>query len=242
MTKTTRKTEHLLKKEEKEAYKRLLISAAIVVFFIFTFVLWGPQILVKFAEFIDLIRNSGTPPPLLQDTTPPVPPRFDSLPSATNSAYITITGYAEPGSSVEIFLNKQTVSNILADNSGNFKVDNIRLRDGTNILEARSTDKAGNRSSLGEAVNITLDKTPPLLEVSYPPDNVTFSSDERELTISGKTEENATVTVNGFWAITDGVGNFSSTILLSNGENKLIIEASDAAGNKKQILRTVYLY
>ncbi len=237
-----RKTEYLLKNEEKRAYKRLLLSAAVVIFFIITFAMWGFQILAKFAEFLDLIRNTANPPAVSQDTIAPAPPRLYPLPNATNSANLTISGYAEAGSTVEIIINSQSISKTLADNNGNFKFENLTIKEGNNRIEARAIDKAGNQSSLTEPAIVILDKTPPTLEVNYPPDNVTFSSDKREVVVSGATEENATVTVNGFWAITDQEGNFSYNLILNNGENKITVEAADAAGNKKQITRVVYLY
>lgn len=236
-----RRTEHLLRKEEKEAYKRLLLAAAIIIFLIFTFVLWGFQILVKFAEFLDLVRNTTRPPVTTQDTIAPLAPRLYPLPTATNSARLQLMGFAESGSTVEIFLNNQSIGTILVGGDGNFKND-LNLKDGDNRIEARAIDKAGNQSTLTSPALVTFDKTPPALEVAQPADGSVFSQDRREIIVSGETDEGTTVTVNSFWAIVEQSGNFSYNLPLSNGENKITIEATDTAGNKRQVTKTVYLY
>jgi hypothetical protein len=131
------------------------------------------------------------------------------LPSATNSARLNLQGLAESGSTVELFLNNQSVTTTLVGNEGTFKINDFNLKEGENRLEMRAIDKAGNQSTLSSPILITYDKTAPQLEVNQPGDGSVFSQDKRELEVTGKTDEGSSVTVNGFWAIVDQNGNFS---------------------------------
>ena len=59
--------------------------------------------------------------------------------------------------------------------------------------------------------------------------------------VRGKVDGSSRVTVNGFWAVVDGSGNFSYNLPLNPGENKITIEVEDDAGNKTKVERKVTL-
>jgi len=238
-TKYGRRTSKILAKQEREVYKRLLIVLSIVVFLIFVIFFWGIQILVKFAEVLDTIREPQTTT-IQNNTIPPAPPNLDWLPPATNSAQIKITGRAEAGSELEIFLDGQSEERLLLGTDGKFEITDFTLKEGDNKIQAYVTNKAGTKSQPSPTIEIVFDKTKPPLEISKPNEGATITGNNNRVEVEGKTDPGSTVTVNEFWAIVDQDGNFNYNYILSDGENLLKIAAQDVAGNKTETIRKVF--
>lgn len=59
------------------------------------------------------------------------------------------------------------------------------------------------------------------------------------ITVSGKTDSGATLTLNGNEIQKDDDGNFSTTVNLSNGENKITLQAKNKSGKVSTIEKTV---
>lgn len=67
------------------------------------------------------------------------------------------------------------------------------------------------------------------LSISSPLDNTTVTT--RSVTVKGKTIPSAEVFVNEVDTVADKNGNFSATVALEEGENPILVVASDADGN-----------
>jgi hypothetical protein len=93
-------------------------------------------------------------------TTPPAPPVFDKLPSSTRRSAVTVTGTADQGIRVEIFMNNRSQGAVRADEKGVFSTKVI-LNGGNNAFTAVSTDAVGNVSEPSYISNVYLDTTPP---------------------------------------------------------------------------------
>jgi hypothetical protein len=238
-TKYGRRTSKILAQQEREVYKRLLVVLSIVVIVIFIIFFWGFQILVKFADFLTWVQGSNQTSST-QSTIPPASPDLDSLPPATNSAQIKITGTAESGSELEIFINNNSRERLLVGADGKFKVENFTLQEGKNDIQAFVTNKSGVKSQPSPLIEIIFDKTKPSLEISKPNNGDTITGSSNRIEIEGQTDPDNSVTVNGYWAIVDQEGKFTYNYSLSDGENKLTIEASDIAGNKTVATRKVF--
>ena len=70
--------------------------------------------------------------------------------------------------------------------------------------------------------------------MTAPDNDQKFEGTDTPIRISGKTDEKAKITVNGFWAIVDSNGNFTYTMQLQAGDNQIIVVSSDIAGNKTE--------
>jgi len=57
----------------------------------------------------------------------------------------------------------------------------------------------------------------------------------RNITVTGTVSEATAVKVNGVSATVDAQGSFSAAIVLSEGDNTITAEATDAVGNKGQV-------
>jgi hypothetical protein len=138
----------------------------------------------------------------------------------TNVSSILITGESEHGAVLTI--NGTNIPN----NNGSFSW-NLSLEEGEAYIEVLATDPAGNT---GRArVNITVDFTPPPIEVTRPDFNQTIQT--RYLNMEGMTENGSAVSVNGIQIVNDN-GTWSIPLVLSGVNNVFNIESTDKAGNK----------
>ena len=224
----------LLNKEEARNTRRLFISGALIIIIILALVFGGIPLLVKIAvTFSDI--NSINSPIERVDKIPPAPPQISTPPEAIKTNPLTLNGFAEPGSKVQIFLNSSLYKEIVTAEDGIFMADNINLNEGPNLLFAIASDKASNQSQSSTKVTVILDTKEPLLEVSQPQNNTRFSGEkQRKIQILGKTEVEAFLTINNSSEILDKDGNFSSSLTLGEGENIITIIALDLAGNKTE--------
>lgn len=219
--------------------KKTIVFSVLTFILILSVIIFGIPFLVRLATFLGEIKSS-TKTVEKEDTTPPLPPKLRPLPEATYKEKITIQGFAEPGSIVKIFLNEELEKEVVVETDGSFTTEAISLSLGKNKIKAKAYDQAGNESKDSGIMIIYFDKTPPELEVLSPKDGASFSGEEKEVEITGKTESGASLKINGHLVILDNEGNFSYPLNLSEGENIIQIEAVDKAENKTEKEITVF--
>lgn len=234
-----RKMSLLTRKEEKRNLRKsflygfLTILLGIAIFFL------GVPALIKLAIFVGKINSSSTPPEQ-SDNVPPSPPIFETTFEATNSAIISLSGFAESESTLKLFFNNKK-EEVLVDNDGTFVFNNLELEDGQNRIYAIAIDKAGNESSDSKKVSVLYDNEAPELEISQPQDGETFSDDDNKIELIGQTEEGANVLINDHFVVVDSEGNFNYQISLDKGENEIKIITEDSAGNQtEKIIKVNY--
>ena len=223
----------LLRKEEARSLRRAITFGFLTVILALALIFLGIPALIRMAIFLENLRSSSLPVET-KDIFPPAPPQLKPLPEATNDAQVVVQGFAESGSAVEIFLNGKSTKKVIAENAGSFSTSSIKITSGRNEITAIATDKAGNSSQKSGKIIISYDEAPPELKISEPIDNAEFFGEENKITVKGKTEEKATVTVNERVVIVDSEGNFEYSLTLSEGENQILIVATDKAGNKTE--------
>lgn len=211
-------------------------SIALLLFLFF----FGVKILIGFSIFVDTIRgSSGAEKKTGSDTYIPAP-ELDPLPEATKSGTLIISGTGQSGLTVVLYKNDVEEDSVGVSDDGTFVFRNIRLKDGNFVFTARQKDAQGNESERSEPVRVTVKSQEPKLELSSPQDDATvYGEDNRTVTISGTTDESNSVTVNGRIVVVGTGGSFSYQYPLSEGDNTLTIQATDAAGNQKTIERKI---
>ena len=229
-----RTTSRLKKIEEKKSLKQavffffLTIVLLIVVFFL------GIPGIVKLAV---LLVGKSTLSQQTEQNVPVGQPRLSPLPQATNSAQLAINGYAPEGMEVMILLNGESVKKTTTDNSGEFSIKFINLKEGNNTIEAVGVD--GENKSEAYATTVFFKKTPPELAITSPNNGDSFFDKDKEIEVTGTTETGNLVTINEHLAIVDSGGNFSLMVVLSDGENEIKIQSQDKAGNKEETVLKV---
>ncbi|MBN1206591.1 MAG: adhesin, partial [Myxococcaceae bacterium] len=150
--------------------------------------------------------------------------------SVTNDSTPTITGTAEPHSTVTVRLNDSVVGTATADEAGGWSLTPATpLADGPYTAVAVAADPAGNTSPASDSVRFTIDATPPDTTITAGPSDGTldttatfdFSANEAGVTYECSLDGAA------FAACSDPV-TFQE---LAVGEHTLQVRALDSVGN-----------
>lgn len=204
-------------------YIFLTIAALALLYFL------GIPALGKLTAFVSSLKGSNNKI-TSSDITPPPPPKFRNFPEFTNQQNLTLNGNTEAGATVKLTFDG-TPQEVLSDNNGQFSF-NVALQDGTNTFAATAVDQSGNQSQKSDDFQITFDKKVPDLEITSPGDGSSFfGSSQRQVTIQGKTEVDAGVTINDRIISVDDLGVFQYTTTLNEGANTFSVKSTDKAGN-----------
>lgn len=224
--------------QEKKSKQQAFFFIFLTILLIFGVIFFGIPSLIKMAIFLSNLRSSNQNIEA-KDTVAPAPARFQPVVEATNSAILNLSGFAEAGATVKLYRNGQELKEIIVDQNGYFTISKIDLKLGDNKLEAKTIDPSGNESKTSPSVNIVYDNTPPVLEVTDPHEGAEFFGEDREILAAGKTEPGIKLNINSFFVLVDTEGNFVKKLTLNEGENEILITASDKAGNTAQKSLTV---
>jgi hypothetical protein len=223
-----------LRQEEVAAYRRIALATVIIVALLVGGYFLGIPLLGRLgAGSSPIVTHS---PVGTADNIPPTSPRINDLPDISRTRTIAINGSAESGSTVNVLVNDREQLSTLTDKNGQFSGD-ISLTGGENTITATAKDSVGNKSRLSKAIVITYDASPPKLLITNPADNLTVTS--ANVTVTGKTDAAASVTVNDRQVIVQPDGQFSTSVTLVSGSNTIVIATTDSAGNTSKVSKTV---
>ncbi|WP_129689905.1 Ig-like domain-containing protein [Gottfriedia acidiceleris] len=149
---------------------------------------------------------------------------------------VALTGKTEANATITVQIGSNVIGSGKADSNGNYQIQVGKLKAGT-ILTVTAKDQAGNES--GASNTIVLDKTAPTSPVINP-------INDKDETLTGKTEANTTITVkNGSNVIgsgkADSIGAFKITISKQKAGTVLSVTAKDQAGNESVASKTTVL-
>lgn len=224
-----------LAKKTHQRFLTTLIIIIILFYVLFTWVL--PSFIGGLGTVTGLFKHTAKMESVAENPNL-APPVLNITYEATNSAKINITGFAASSAKVKIFLEDELVSTTTAEDNGTFLAKDISLSLGTNNIYGKTEDEKGKESFASKTIKLIYDNEKPNLEILQPTDNQTISG-ERKITVSGKTEPNITVTINGEQAIIDSEGKFTHQFQLSDGSNTITTITKDTAGNETTVARNV---
>lgn len=219
----------LIRKERSKLMKQTVwyVLSAVLIVGTFVFV-----VLPNFARIMDFVLNTDSTPVATGDQREVIQPPILSAPAmATNSAQLKIEGSTLPDTEVTVVFNGSQMDTISPKEDGSFSYL-LTLQDGDNTVAAFSTTKSGVESKVGKEYTVFYDREKPLLEVTSPVDKTTFNSKEKIATITGKTDTDSKIRVNGRFIYPRADGTFTTQYTLADGENILEITALDEAGNE----------
>ena len=172
------------------------------------------------------------------DKTPPAPPRINRLPEATNRTEVEVSGTTENGATVILTYNSKT-EEVVSDADGKFSFS-VPLNDGDNSILAKVKDQAGNESQETDVYTVVFDDTAPILDISSPSDGASFFGEkQRQLTLTGTTEAEVTLTINNRVVQIEDNGTYAFTSSLGEGANSFNLKSTDKAGNQTEKTITV---
>lgn len=226
MTKRSR----LYRRLESETRRNFYLSLFGIAVILLLVIKFGPPLLVNLSLFLSGSKQSSLP---IKNTTDfLMAPVLNPLPTATNSAKFTLSGKADPQAMIEFYLNSNLVDKTQADKNGNFSFDSMYVKGDNKIyVLAKIDNKSSNPSDTLDTLYIN---SQPTLTISSPSDGQQFTKDQSEISVTGSTDPQVKVTVNGYWAIVDQSNNFNYKLKLQSGDNTIKIEAEDLAGNKTE--------
>lgn len=223
--------------EEKDASRRIAIAFLGIVGVSVFLLLFGVKILIGFSLLVDKIRGGSAPTDQQQVII--LPPVLDPLPEATGSATITISGKGDPKTKAIIFVNDMEYKRVPVETNGTFNVSNIDIDGNSITIYAKLIDDKNNMSSVSNTITTTADRTAPKLTIDKPEDNTTINDGTHKVTVTGITDEDMKVTINGRIVVVKSDGSFSYSMPLNDGENILKIISRDSAGNETTVERKV---
>lgn len=222
----------LSKRQEQKTKNRLILNIIGIGILLILFVKFGIPFLLNFSLFLSSLNSSSSTQQSKGSSYVATPIIISSF-TATNSAQIDLSGTAPAKTSVKLYSGDEFVDTVDASDKGTFTFSNVSLKDGQNTFKVKAK-KDKNESDFSDPVVISYLSKPPSLTIDSPSDNQTFSKDDANITIKGKTDQDVKVTVNDFWAIVDDKGGYTYSIHLQGGDNQIKVDAVDSAGNKTE--------
>ncbi|KUK79756.1 MAG: Peptidoglycan-binding lysin domain protein [Microgenomates bacterium 39_7] len=230
-----RVTSRLANKQKKELTKQsiILLVLSILIGVIFLVIVL-PNAVRLFFEILDeqtiLEQDSGLPPQ---------PPLIEAPPTHVNSSKLTLSGFAQPNTTVHLLVNNQKETSVEIDETGELEVE-VALQEGENQISLYATNQADTESR-PVTYNITLDTKAPEIKIGYPEPGQTFELLENQtITIEGETKPRSQVNINNRMVIANSEGLFNYRYFLSEGENKIKIKVTDQAGNESETEISVF--
>ncbi len=232
MKKRKKRVSRLEKTRQKKEIRQAVIYLSLSLILMVVLFIWGIPTLARLAGFLSK-DETGTVELNPQTTIPLTAPFLTDVPEATNSAELELSGTAESGSEVEIYLNNLLIDKVVADKDGKFSLP-IKLKNGLNWLYAQA--KKGNQiSPKSKEYQINFDKVPPKITILTPAsDKTEFNgSDEQVITISGETDKEIDeAKIGDRIAIIEDGTKFKTDYTLAEGDNNIEIVVKDKAGNE----------
>lgn len=136
-----------------------------------------------------------------------------------------------------------------ASGTANWTISGIALQSGSNVLTVKAQDAAGNigTDTLTVTYSVSVsDTSPPMVKISSPTSNSSYSTSGSTLTLRGTATDNVGVTQvtwtnnHGGSGTASGTSNWTANVTgLQSGTNLLTVRARDAAGNSGSTTLTV---
>lgn len=218
--------------DDRKNAQQLVLTIAGIIALLFIFFAVGIPFLIKLSSTIagfkkETVTNTNETQVVLE-------PFLDPLPVATFSARINVTGSANSGESVTLYVNGDKFNEKIVGKDGVFEFNNVPLDKGTNDVYAVS--KVVNKESQpSQKYKIVMETEPPTLTIDSPVEGSNFKRENREIEIRGQTDSEATVSLNDRFVFVNPSGYFSEMYRLNDGENKLEFKATDPAGNVQTV-------
>lgn len=228
----SKRRSRLTLKTERRTRKTILLTSLGILIILILLIKFGVNVLVGFSVFLAGTKNQTPTNSKTSGDTFIAAPVLNPLPNATNSAAIIISGRSRSDKTIKLFINNDLKDTAQSDKNGNFSF-NQTLSAGDNLIETK-IEQNNNSSDFSNSFTVSFKNSAPSLTIDSPSDGQSFLKDQNSVNVTGKTDANVAVTVNGFWAIINESNNYSYNLSLQNGDNQIKVIAVDSAGNKTE--------
>lgn len=230
-----RKFEFGQKKKMKSTIILLLVGLAVIFYLLFTV---GFKLILNTSVFVANMFSKEAPTDPLNKTSDIYGSvNIDDIPIATNSAQIVLTGSVINYSKLDFYINGEVVEKKSMTTTDIFTVEIGDLERGENEVYIKATTEDGKSTKKTPVYKVVYKDEKPKLEISEPADKATLSNPE--VTVKGSTDQEVLIKVNDMPVVVDVNGGFDSSVRLKEGDNTIVITASDTAGNTEEKTLTV---
>lgn len=229
-----------IRKKEKKTAVRLIVNFIIAIAIVYFLISWGLPALIGGLSYIQKLKSppKKTAASIVEDTA--ISPPVLNIPyEATNTATIRIKGYSSADSKVEIYLDDDLKTTVNTQSDGSFQSDDIDLALGTNNIAARTVDEKGNKSLPSKNIKVIYSNEKPSLKINEPQDGQEIKGGDKKVKVSGSTDTDNSVSINGSTVIVNNEGSFSQEININEGDNIIVIVATNRVGNSTTSERRV---
>lgn len=226
--------------QKKQQKRQIFFVVGVLVVVIILLFFYGIPVILNTSLFIvRLTEPKVTPSELEKNDNFFGDVDINSIPSATNSAKIEVGGSAVNFTDLEFYLNNDLAKEVNLPTSGNFTEEIENLKEGSNTLYVIAKAKDSSEEKKTEEFKIYYKNTKPKLEIKSPQDG--SKTNQTEVAMTGSTDKETYIKVNGLPVVVDAQGNFQTSIRLKEGENQIQISAADVAGNSEEkSLKVIY--
>lgn len=201
----------------------VLIFAVLLVIFFATV---GFKLLINTSLFIANITSGSRGDSTTNSQDFVLAPELLSLPDATSSATLAIHGTATDGSELAIIVNGENQKEITVD--GDTFDTNISLQKGSNDIYVEMRIKKQNIFKKSDIYSVLYQSEKPKLVIDSPISG--SRTNQTDMTVSGSTDPDVAVRVNGSPTIVNSQGKYSASVRIREGENKITVTATNRAG------------
>lgn len=231
------KRSRLEKKSEEEITKKTIALGFLTIIIFIGLLVFGLPILIKFSIILGNLKKVKDGD-VGEVVLPPTAPRIVVPYEATNSAVISINGFAERKVTVELLKNDVSVGKTEVNDNGEFSFGDVQLDQGESVFTAVAISEKGGSGEPSREAKITYDNQPPTLSMVNPVEE-SLKVDLSDFDVIGQSEKGVGVTVNGRVAMVDDSGKFKIKLLLNTGKNDIEVVVKDLAGNETRKKITV---
>lgn len=224
----------------RQKQQKINLITAVVIFIIFCIFMFtvGLKILFSASFFVsNLFAKRDEKPTITTNNDFIATIDITDIPTATNSARITVSGSVINLDTLDFYLNDQKIKTISVLNQDVFSEEIDGLNKGSNTVYVIGKNKQANKRKVSPDFTILYKNEKPKLEIKEPSDN--SKTNNQEIRVSGATDKETFIKINNLPIVVDAMGNFSTTVKLKDGENKIEITAEDEAQNIESKIITV---
>lgn len=216
----------------------VIVYAGIFIVIVFFIATWGIKILFNASLFVANMNNDKKVDTTLNKNEDFIGNiEINSIPTATNSARFIVEGSVMNFDKLDFYINEEKVKSSSLTDSDNFSVEIGDLKKGDNNVYIIAKTKDAKKSKKSAEFKIFFKNEKPKLDIKEPADQSKTS--RQEINVTGTTEKETFVKVNDMPVVVDAQGNFQTSVRLKDGENKIVLEATDIAGNVENKTITV---
>jgi len=221
----------------RKSSRNFIITLLLIALLLYATIQWILPQLIGGLGFINRIIKPSHKA-AIQESSSLAPPVLNIPYEATNTAQITIRGYATPDTKVSLFMDDKLIHSTDSLEDGSFEIRNVQLSLGTNNIFGKTSDEKG-ESLPSKTIRVIYDNEKPPLEIYEPEDNKIIQAGDKKVKVSGKTEPEAQIFVSDSRIVTFSDGTFTTDYPLNDGDNMITIKAADSASNYTEIARKV---